>query len=153
MHDKEAVCITGVEPNLEFLRQCLIVDQLGNSDIVMRTSHPERSLHSSPESLNIGVVDRTANIKQAAEALVYSRLAFGAASRQAVDQVFVNEFVLEEILDAAKGSIKAWADQRGGEVENKRPPEDLTKLTSRGYEDVLAKSSSVCSVLKAVQTR
>lgn len=55
---------------------------------------------STPKALTFAVVDRTANLDNAARALVNARFAFGGRSPYAPDVVLVNEFVKKDFLQA-----------------------------------------------------
>lgn len=146
LHDKDAVCITMTQPSVDLLQNCLVVDQVGSNTIAAGLAHPDRYLRSSPESLNVAVVDRTANIQEAATALVRSRIAFGASSRQAVDHVFVNEFVMEDFLNAVAKTIETWPNRN---VDNMKSSKDKTVP---GYANVLTEPL-FCSVLRPEPAR
>ncbi|KAJ9632343.1 hypothetical protein H2203_000748 [Taxawa tesnikishii (nom. ined.)] len=72
-----------------FLDSCVQVVQDGINQIV-----------STPKALTFAVVDRTANLDNAARALVNARFAFGGRSPYAPDVVLVNEFVKKDFLQA-----------------------------------------------------
>lgn len=55
---------------------------------------------SSPDALVAAIVDRDADIKAAAKALVLARFGLGGGSPYAPDIIFVNEWVKKEFLDA-----------------------------------------------------
>lgn len=79
---------------------------------------------TASKALSITVVDRTADLTRAAEALVVARFSFGGRSPHALDVVLVNEFVKKPFLVAltaasvnftgatsdSTGSISAGAD-------------------------------------------
>jgi hypothetical protein len=146
LYDKEAVCITMTQPSVDLLQNCLVVDQVGSNAIAAGLASPDRYLRSSPESLNIAVVDRTANIQEAATALVRSRIAFGVSSRQAVDHVFVNEFVMGDFLNAVVKTIETWPSRKVDNTESSKAK------TVPGYANILAEPS-VCSVLRPEPAR
>ncbi|KAM6540359.1 hypothetical protein FALCPG4_002077 [Fusarium falciforme] len=149
VYDKEAVSITTSEPDTSLIESWLVVDQTGNADV---GPGAEKYLPSRPESLSLGVVDRTANVKAAARELVQSRLAFRGSSRQAVDWVLVNEFAVEEFLDAVIENIKAWPQASGTKKETDTRNADLEALAAVGSQEVFDRPG-VGSVTKTVLGR
>ncbi|KAF5240667.1 hypothetical protein FANTH_9471 [Fusarium anthophilum] len=146
LHDKDAVCITMSQPSVDLLQNCLVVDQVGSNTIAAGLAHPDRYLRSSPQSLNVAVVDRTANIQEAATGLVRSRIAFGASSRQAVDHVFVNEFVMEDFLNAVAKAIETWPNRKVDDLKSNKAK------TVPGYANI-STEPSICSVLRPETAR
>jgi hypothetical protein len=65
-----------------------------------------------PTARAIAFVDRTADPNLAAKEVVASRLAFGGKSHCAVDQVFVNEFVADNFLDAVARELSNYEQAR-----------------------------------------
>lgn len=96
---------------IEFVSSRASDEDLGPRHIRLYQEEPDRSLRpngvsivplSSPSSSRtIAVVDQTADLLQAAEALVTARFSFSGKSPYAPDIVFVNEFVKEPFLIAA----------------------------------------------------
>ena len=80
----------------EFLGKAIIVDQNG-SDVRWPKMNQLISLPNSPV---VAVVDRTANVQNAAKEVVSARFAFGATSPYAPDVVLVNEFAKKGFLQA-----------------------------------------------------
>jgi hypothetical protein len=67
-------------------------------------------LRSPCNSLTVAVVDRTANLDEAAKALTSARMTFGGTSPYAPDIILVNEFVKKDFLEAViKHSIQYMA--------------------------------------------
>lgn len=62
-------------------------------------------LVSPSQSRVVAVVDRTANLTKAAEALVTARLSFGGKSPYAPDLILVNEYVKRDFLAAIIGQL------------------------------------------------
>jgi len=71
-------------------------DQVGTA----RRSH-RNDLVSPASNRVIAVVDRTANLEEAAKALVMARFGFGGKSPYAPDLILVNEFCKQEFLKIA----------------------------------------------------
>jgi hypothetical protein len=88
----------------------------------------------------VAVVDRTANINHAAEALVAARFSFGGRSPYAPDIVLVNEYIKEPFLIAlvqASVSFRSSAsalqgDERRPEKDHQEGREGLRVVSSLG---------------------
>ncbi|OJJ08336.1 hypothetical protein ASPVEDRAFT_89562 [Aspergillus versicolor CBS 583.65] len=107
--DKETFAVVSRRAPPDFLARCLVVDQLGRlgstDDVLGRVV-------SAPAARAVALVDRTADAKLAAREVVASRLAFGGRSHCAVDQVFVNEFVADDFLDAVAHELSQYEQAR-----------------------------------------
>lgn len=57
-------------------------------------------LPSKPQLRSVAIVDRTANVDQAASAIVSAHLAYRGASPHAPDLILVNEWVKKKFVDA-----------------------------------------------------
>lgn len=87
----------------------LIVDQIPSGPTV------ESSLVSNMQALSVAIVDRTADVEQAATAICAARFCFQGGSPYAPDVVLVNEWVREDFVSACLklASIAAAAVQTG----------------------------------------
>src|SRR5690348_4027454 len=84
---------TKVPGNLEHLQPSFVVDQTSSSDL------SSSGLRSSKKRTTF-IVDRTADIDAAAEAVVRSRFSFQGTSPYSPDLVIVNEFHKAQFLEA-----------------------------------------------------
>ncbi|CAI7634885.1 unnamed protein product [Penicillium crustosum] len=90
----------------------------------------------------VAVVDRTANINQAAEALVAARFSFGGRSPYAPDLVLVNEYIKEAFLMAlvqasvsflpSAGAIQSDEGRQGKEDQGERGGLRIVSSLGRG---------------------
>ena len=93
MHDGEAFAIsTSRVANAAFLDNCLVVDQTSPQSAGLR------ALQHYPDRVAVAVVDRAADLSQAAGAIVRSKTALGGTSPLAVDVVIVNEWIRQEFV-------------------------------------------------------
>ncbi|CAK7233785.1 hypothetical protein SBRCBS47491_008729 [Sporothrix bragantina] len=111
---------------------------------VIQTGRPDNIsppiLYSQPDGLAIGVVDRTANMEEAAKALVAARFSFGGTSCYAPDVVLVNEHVKTGFLNAAiQHSIQYLTKDSGSPSE-----------TTRRFEKKDRKSSEESDVVQVI---
>jgi aldehyde dehydrogenase (NAD+) len=93
--DNDAFGVVSSRAPLEFLAQCVIVDQKPGR----KNTFPAQRVLVSPAHRSIAVVDRTGDTRMAAQEIVASRLMFGGASSYAVDLVLVNEFVEDKFRE------------------------------------------------------
>lgn len=113
----------------EFLSSCTQVIQDGK--LGGKSSHNQ--LVSRPESIAAAVVDRSANLDEAARDLINARFAFRGKSPYAPDIVFVNEFVKKDFLQAlVRQSIAA------GESVRENGTMDKQKSRGTGLRDFIA---------------
>ena len=93
VYDGEAFAITTSRvANAAFLNKCLLVDQ---------TAAQAAGLHALQhyqDRVAVAVVDRVANLSQAAAAIVRSKTAFGGTSPFAADVVLVNEWIRQDFI-------------------------------------------------------
>ncbi|TKA76331.1 hypothetical protein B0A49_02688 [Cryomyces minteri] len=68
----------------------------------------------------IAVVDRTANLEEAAKALVTARFSFGGKSPYAPDCVLVNEFSKKDFLKAVTSQSIAFLTEQNGSLDKGR---------------------------------
>lgn len=89
---------------------CLVVDQISSGSTV------GTSLVSDGKALSVAIVDRTADVEQAATALCAARFCFQGRSPYAPDLVLVNEWVREDFVSAClKFASTTAAAARTGE--------------------------------------
>ncbi|KAF1984848.1 ALDH-like protein [Aulographum hederae CBS 113979] len=79
---------------------------------------------SPTESRVITIVDRSADVEVAAQALVNARFAFGGSSPYAPDLVLVNEFVKTDFLRAATRKATYIAAGRSGKMRREKKKEE-----------------------------
>lgn len=91
--DHDTFTIIAHKPDPSFLNKALIVDQTGESN-------PNSGLVSPATARTVAIVDRTANITEAAQALVAARFALGGRSPYSPDLVLVHEFAMKPFVEA-----------------------------------------------------
>lgn len=123
--DNETYAVVGVRAPAAFLAKCVVVDQMQQLSPSIVTIG---RIVSSPKSLTLAVVDRTADVKLAARELVASRLGFGGKSPYAIDQVFVNEFVAEIFMDAVAQELPIFEQARAANSKLKAADKPETRL-------------------------
>lgn len=131
---------------------------------------PSRNqLVSNVESITAAIVDRTANLDEAAKDLINARFAFNGKSPYAPDIVFVNEFVKKDFLQAlVRQSIAAGEGVRElGTAEKQKSKETglkeliadlqrngdvriVTQESSRAIVDIKQRSVSCRDLLSTV---
>lgn len=113
-----------------FLNECLQVVQ----DHELEGAPAQNQLFSNANSVTAAVIDRTADLDKAAEALVNARFAFKGRSPYAPDVVLVNEFIKKEFLQAlVRHSISL-----GEGVTLKNRALEKQKKTESGLTDLVA---------------
>ncbi|GKZ29206.1 hypothetical protein AbraIFM66950_003645 [Aspergillus brasiliensis] len=106
--DADTFAISEERPDTAFLNRTHIIAQ---SDSI---SPSNNSLSSPSSARTVAIVDRTANVSAAAEALVSARFAFGGRSTYSPDVVLVQEFAMKEFVEAIiQRSSKYLAGQNG----------------------------------------
>lgn len=93
--DADTFAISDSRPPVDFTRQCTLVIQT-EEDINHSTW--SRVLQSPLSGTSVVVIDRTANIIKAAEAVANASFSFRGRSAYAPRAVLVNEFVADEFL-------------------------------------------------------
>ena len=92
--DASVFSVIDIRPPAEVLAQGVLVDQRGT----VRTILDQRTLRSEPSCYTTVIVDRSANLKAAAEEILTSKTFFSGRSPYAPNCVLVNEFVEAEFL-------------------------------------------------------
>lgn len=124
------------------LDEAVLVDQTSSSPSSTLTSQ----LLSSSQTRCVAIVDRSANIDDAARAITAARFSFGGTSPYAPDLVLVNEFVKKDFFEAcsryatssfAKDSgVKRLAGDRNGDIQKAiKDAEDRKQVSSFGSND------------------
>lgn len=109
--DADTFAVSDTRPEEAFLKRVVLVVQ---QDGITSASSALRFLASPASARTIAVVDRTANVMDAAEALVAARFAFGARSPYSPDLVLVHEFAIKPFVEAViKQSSKHLAGENG----------------------------------------
>ncbi|GES64003.1 aldehyde dehydrogenase PutA [Aspergillus terreus] len=110
--DKDTFAVSEERPELAFLDRVLMVVQHNSGTV------SNRSLVSST-GRTVAVVDRTAHINEAAEALVTARFAFSGRSPYAPDVVLVQEFAMKAFVESViQHASKLLAGQNGEARKN-----------------------------------
>ncbi|GFF89033.1 aldehyde dehydrogenase family 3 member B1 [Aspergillus udagawae] len=108
--DADTFAISEERPDAAFLSRVLMVSQTGSAPLA------ERSLLSPANARTVAVVDRTADVAAAAEALVAARFAFGGRSTYSPDIVLVNEFAMKRFVEAAIQQASRYLAGPNGET-------------------------------------
>ncbi|KAH2575035.1 hypothetical protein KXV99_003637 [Aspergillus fumigatus] len=108
--DADTFAISEERPDAAFLNRVLMVSQTGSAPLA------ERSLLSPANARAVAVVDRTASVPAAAEALVAARFAFGGRSTYSPDVVLVNEFAMKRFVEAVLHHASRYLAGPNGEA-------------------------------------
>lgn len=121
--DHDTFAITAQRPDSSFMDKTLLVAQTG--------SNVPNALVSPTTSRTVAIVDRTANITEAAQALVAARFALSGRSPYAPDVVLVNEFVIKPFVEAViQYASRYLAGENGEGRELPGPPRRSSVLDS-----------------------
>ncbi|KAK3378388.1 Aldehyde/histidinol dehydrogenase [Podospora didyma] len=113
----------------------LFVNQNGdniNNPAAFTSTRQEQPLVSPAKGRAVAVVDRTANIEEAARAIVRARLSFGGTSPYAPDLVLVNEFVKEQFVQSCS---RYAMDTLAAKAAHMQTPFRLLKKVSSADHD------------------
>lgn len=113
----------------DFLRSCIKVIQEQDSNWATETP---RLLLSPSSSMVVGIVDRTANVDEAAKQLADARFSFGGKSPYAPDIVLVNEFVMERFLNITAQHLIGYSS---GTLRRESPLEALSSTLNDELKD------------------
>lgn len=136
--DTDIIDIAGSRPeDAEFLSHCREIIQTG-------TEQPQNSnqVVSPAQERVIAVVDRTANLQEAAEALVNARFSFGGRSPYAPDIVLVNEFVKKNFLEAVVRQSIGFLTGQSGVVAREKPSPKARTKGGQGFLDDVQKEGN-----------
>ncbi|KAJ5266529.1 hypothetical protein N7478_009337 [Penicillium angulare] len=118
--DHDTFAITTERPDSSFLNKALIVTQ---------TSTEIPNAQASPStSRTVAVVDRTAKVTDAAQALVAARFALGGRSPYSPDVVLVNEFVMKPFVEAVIQHASRYLGGENGEARQSPNPSRRSPL-------------------------
>ncbi|GKZ82234.1 hypothetical protein AnigIFM56816_007042 [Aspergillus niger] len=135
--DADTFAISEERPDNTFLSRTHIIAQ---SDSITPSSN---TLSSPTTARTVAIVDRTANISAAAEALVSARFAFGGRSAYSPDVVLVQEFAMKEFVEAIiQRSSKYLAGQNGDARQtavNPRRTSSGVSLLDTAFKDASAR--------------
>ena len=108
--DSDTFAVSEERPDVTFLNKVKMVVQDNNASGPMS----ERCLVSPTTARTVAVVDRTADLVQAAKSLVEARFTFGGHSPYAPDVVLVHEYSMKPFVEAMiQFSSKSLADENG----------------------------------------
>lgn len=105
--DHDTFAIATQRPDTSFMDKTLLVAQTGSD---------ASSGLISPAARTVAIVDRTANIAEAAQALVAARFALGGRSAYAPDVVLVNEFAMKPFVEAVIQQASKYLAGENGEA-------------------------------------
>ncbi|KAL2815821.1 aldehyde dehydrogenase PutA [Aspergillus cavernicola] len=111
--DADTFAISEERPDAAFLNKMLVVAQTAISSL------PAQSLVSPVTARTVAVVDRTADIQGAAQALVTARFAFGGRSTYSPDIVLVQEFAMKTFVEAIIHHSSKYLSGPAGEERQK----------------------------------
>lgn len=110
--DHDTFTIVSQRPDSSFVNKALLVAQI--------PSDAPNGMISPALSRTVAVVDRTAKINEAAEALVAARFAFGGRSAYAPDVVLVNEFAMKPFVEAVIQHASRYLAGENGEARQQQ---------------------------------
>jgi hypothetical protein len=140
--DADTFAISETRPDEKFLRTTLLVNQ--QSSDILPTAF---GLLSSPSGLRaVAVVDRTANLQEAATDLVSSRFALNGRSPYAPDMVLVNQFCMQPFIELViKHAAKLLTSDGPGPAtvpKHGKEPSMLDKIGSENGVKVIVSGTS-----------
>jgi acyl-CoA reductase-like NAD-dependent aldehyde dehydrogenase len=131
--DHDTFCISKRIQDEALLESSLLVDQTSQASSRSMTNE----IFSSTTTRAIAIVDRTADLEQAARAITAARFSFGGNSPYAPDLVLVNEFLKKDFFEAClRFASHAFAKQ--GSVV-KKASTNASEQTRKVIKDAEAK--------------
>ena len=106
--DRDTFAVTTQRPDASFLSKALLV--------IQNDSETLNGLISPATARTVAIVDRTANVSDAAQALVTARFALGGRSPYSPDVVLVNEFVMKPFVEAVIQHASKYLAGENGEA-------------------------------------
>lgn len=100
--DADIFSVSDTRPPDDFLSRCFVLDQTKISS----DARDREDGQIAPAGV-VAIVDRTANIKDAARDIGMARLSFGGGATYAPDRVLVDEFVAEDFLSHITQAVTA----------------------------------------------
>ncbi|KAL0944143.1 putative aldehyde dehydrogenase [Colletotrichum truncatum] len=126
--DQNAFCVTKKIADQSLLDAAILVDQTGTAPSANRVNH----LVSANTTRAVAIVDRTADVEAAAQAITAARFGFGGQSPYAPDLVLVNEYVKKEFFEAcSKHATLAFAR----ETTVRRSSDNQNEQTRRAVQE------------------
>lgn len=105
-------------------------------------AHQPTVLLSPSSALAVAVVDRTANLEEAAKTLTTARMTFNGKSPYAPDLILVNEFVKREFLQAViRHSIQYMAAENGTAIEAQKRAGGAVRAETKGFRTITSGSN------------
>ncbi|KAE8366626.1 Aldehyde/histidinol dehydrogenase [Aspergillus caelatus] len=127
--DSDTFAISESRPDAEFLSTTLVLNQQFSECLT-----PSIALKPLNTLRTVAVVDRTANLQEAAVDLVLARFAFNGCSPHAPDVVLVNQFCMQPFVELVirHAAKHLGSDNRGANSLSKRPkqPSVLDQISS-----------------------
>ncbi|KAL3294956.1 aldehyde dehydrogenase PutA [Colletotrichum asianum] len=131
------VVVSSAVTDTDTLSRCCIVDQSTTSPNTGTT------LSSKPESMTAAVVDRTAKMEDAVDAVCTARFSFGGQSPYAPDLVLVNEWVRDEFVTLCLQRLSAEAARSKSETSSGRAVRQDILTNGTAPVDVLFDSRGI----------
>jgi hypothetical protein len=142
--DQDTFTISSKRLNLKEYPQYIFVDQTSTSQFQYNKTN---ELLSSTSARSVAIVDRTADIEIAAQAIINARFSFQGQSPYAPDLVIVNEFVKKDFFAACtrylsqsfgsrsvpKYAASLSADQTRKAIKNAEEQAQLTTFGSNNF--------------------
>jgi aldehyde dehydrogenase (NAD+) len=142
--DADIFAIASSKPaDSTFLASCVRVNQEGSEE-----DSQSRNVLSPSHATVTGIVDRTANLEEAAEALLTARFSFNGKSPYAPDVILVNEFVKKDFLNAViRKSIDFMTGRNGNDIpdeksSNGKRKQETNDLSGKTGVNVITSGSS-----------
>lgn len=123
--DDDTFALSNSRPTSDFTRKCLLVNQ---TEETVNPLEWAQVLSSSSVVGAVAVVDRTANLSEAAQAVAEASFGFGGKSAYAPQLVLVNEFVAEPFLS---GLVSKFARDLGAGYDKANGPINKLQETSK----------------------
>ncbi|RAL07223.1 uncharacterized protein BO97DRAFT_464504 [Aspergillus homomorphus CBS 101889] len=131
--DADTFAISEERPDASFLSRVVVLSQNDAGPVSGKTISSPSTAHT------IAVVDRTADVPAAAEALVAARFTFGGRSPYSPDVVLVQEFVMKEFVEAVLQRSSKYLGGQNGEarqaVANPRRTSPGSSLLDAAHKD------------------
>jgi hypothetical protein len=104
--------------------------------------HRPNILLSPSNALVVAVVDRTANLEEAAKTLTIARMSFSGKSPYAPDIILVNEFVKKDFLQAIiRHSTQYMAAENGSATEEQKRAGGAARIELKGFRTITSGSN------------
>jgi hypothetical protein len=143
--DADTFAISESRPGIDFLQKCTLLLQSQPDD-----QPKSQGFCISPSSLRaLAVVDRTAQVDEAAQAIVRARFSRRGSSPYAPDVVLVNEFVMEEFLTCLLHHLSPYMAHENGTLDKPSKHEQhRLSFEGQGIVDAAEKSEVMRVVVR-----